>query len=42
MEPLLEALAPEERDPVGLADSVELPLTVEEGVGAAVPVPLLL
>ena len=42
MEPVLEALAPELREGVGLTDTVLLPLTVEVGVCAAVPVPLLL
>ena len=36
----VEAEAPEVREAVGLADTVELPLRVEEGVGCAVPVPV--
>ena len=39
MEPVLEALAPELREVVGLADRVELPLCVLLGVLAPVPVP---
>ena len=37
-EPVLEADAPAERDPVGETDTVLLPLSVELGVSAAVPV----
>jgi hypothetical protein len=40
MEPLLLAEAPAVREAVGDADTVELPLRVEEGVGCAVPVAL--
>ena len=36
--PVLEAEAPSVTEPVGLCESVELPLSVEEGVCAAVPV----
>ncbi len=39
VEPVLEALAPAVKEPVGEADTVLLPLTVEEGVGCAVTVP---
>jgi hypothetical protein len=48
MEPVLEALAPAVREPVGEADCVLLPLRVEEGVPVpvlelvALPVPVLL
>jgi hypothetical protein len=38
--PVMLELLPAERDPVGEADWVELPLRVLEGVGAAVPVPV--
>ena len=37
---MLEALAPAVSDAVGLADTVEEALTVVEGVGGGVPVPL--
>ena len=37
--PELEAEAPSVKEPVGLCDRVELPLSVEEGVSEAVPVP---
>ena len=40
MLPLLLADAPVVRDAVGDADTVLLPLTVEDGVGCAVPVPV--
>jgi len=39
MLPLLDALTPAVREPVGETDTVLLPLTVLEGVEAAVPVP---
>ena len=39
MLPLLDALAPAVREPVGETDTVLLPLTVLEGVEAAVRVP---
>ncbi len=40
MELLLLALAPAEREAVGLTDTVELPLWVLLGVLAAVPLPV--
>ncbi len=40
MEPVLEALAPELKDVVGLADRVLLPLCVLLGVMAPVPDPV--
>ena len=40
LEPLLLPLAPELKELVRLADTVLLPLRVEEGVGAAEPVPV--
>ena len=39
---LADALAPGDKEAEALALTVELPLSVEEGVGAAVPVPELL
>ena len=38
--PVLEAEAPTVTELVGLCDSVELPLSVEEGVCAGLPVPV--